>query len=151
MNSRAAHFLSLSLLILLFVFVGKGQLYLNVDRSVAGIMSNIFVSAVALSACGLVVKFATNLSRFKSAVTFRDSLSNSLSITWVLILDFYGFIITRFNWPYNPERTHPDFYENAIFMFFLGSGLQFVAWVSWVVFVIRLLVGKQNITRSTND
>jgi hypothetical protein len=136
MNSRTLHFLTLSFLWLLFVVFGRGLTYLNIDTSFSGVVFNIISSAVALALCGVLVKFLIGALASKFSVTFGESLLNSLVVSLVAMLEFYGGIIAIFNWPYNPERTRPDFYENSGLTFFLGLGLVLGSLVLWVVFLL---------------
>jgi hypothetical protein len=129
----------LSFLWLLFVVFGRGLTYLNIDTSFSGVVFNIISSAVALALCGVLVKFLIGALASKFSVTFGESLLNSLVVSLVAMLEFYGGIIAIFNWPYNQERTTPDFYENSGFTFFLGLGLYLGALVIWVVFLVATM------------
>jgi len=136
MNSRTLHFLTLSFLWLLFVVFGRGLTYLNIDTTFSGVAANIVNSSLALVLCGVLLKLLFSTVASKSSTTFWQSISNSLVLSLVTILGFYGGIIQIFNWPYNQERTTPDYYENSVFTFFLGLGLNLGALAIWVVFLL---------------
>jgi len=139
MNSRMLHFLALGFLELLFVLFGKGLTYLNIDTTFSGVAANIVNSSLALVLCGVLLMLLISTVASKSSATFWQSISNSLVLSLVTMLGFYGGIIQIFNWPYNQERTTPDFYENSGFTFFLGLGLYSGALVIWVVFLVATL------------
>jgi hypothetical protein len=139
MNSRLLHFLALSFLELLFVLFGKGLTYLNIDTTFSGVTVNIVNSSLALVLCGVLLTLLISTVASKSSASFWQSISNSLVLSLVTMLGFYGGIIQIFNWPYNQERTTPDFYVNSGFTFFLGLGLYLGALVIWVVFLVATL------------
>lgn len=136
MNSRTLHFLALSFLGLLFVLFGRGLTYLNVETAVNGVAFNIINTSLALALCGILLMLLINAVVSNSRVSFWESLLNSLVLALVTMLSFYGSIIQIFNWPYNPERTRPDFYENSELTFFLGLGLVLGSLGLWIVFLV---------------
>lgn len=136
MNSRTLHFLTLSVLGLLFVLFGRGLTYLNVDTTFSGVAFNAINSSLALVLCGFLLKLFVNAVVTKSSVSIWDSILNCLVLGLVTMLSFYGGIIQIFNWPYNPERTTPDFYENAVLMFVLGSALILGSLGLWIVYLL---------------
>lgn len=136
MNSRTLHFLTLSLLGLLFVLFGRGLTYLNIETTFSGVAFNIINTSLALALCGILLMLVINAVASNSRVSFWESLLNSLVLALVTMLSFYGSIIQIFNWPYNPERTRPDFYENSELTFFLGLGLVLGSLGLWIVFLV---------------
>ena len=136
MTFRTLHFLTLSFLGFLFVLFGRGLTYLNVDTTLSGVAFNIINTSLALVLCGVLVKLLISAVAPKFSVTFWEALLNSLVLGLVTMVNFYGCIIAIFNWPYNPERTRPDFYENSELTFFLGLGLVLGSLGLWIVFLV---------------
>lgn len=139
MNSRTMHFLALSFLGLLFVIFGRGLTYLNSATTFSGVALNFINTSLALAFCGILLMLLINAVVSRSTVTIWESFLNSLVLGLVTMLSFYGGIIQLFNWPYNPARTTPDFYENSGFTFFLGLGLGLGSLGLWIVFLLSRL------------
>lgn len=139
MTSKTLHFIALSFLGLLFVIFGGGLTYLNIDSTFSGVAFNFINTSLALALCGILLMLLINTVASRSTVTIWESFLNALVLGFVTMLSFYGGIIQIFNWPYNPERTTPDFYENSGFTFFLGLGLGLGSLGLWIVFLLSRL------------
>jgi len=151
-NSRASHFISLTLaLVLVTAFASLFSLpllgFLSTATSVMGALSNFALISAVLAPLAMLIGILLRSSGAKKKIRWKQVISNIGILSLVVLAFNYGFIAFFYNWPSSLLRTIPESFENRGIS--LGISLGFTAisiftWVVWLIWVGRPGKGREH-------